>query len=67
MQLPTPSDVKTIFELHKHQHKIDGMGGSLDCMHTFWKNYPMAWQGNFGWTEKRPSIELELLTYGSCL
>ena len=34
MRLPTPSDVKAIFELHKHEHKINGMGGSLDCMHT---------------------------------
>ena len=59
MRLPTPSDVKAIFALHKHQHKINGMGGSLDCMHTFWKNCPVAWQGNFGGKEKRPSIVLE--------
>ena len=59
MQLPTPSDVKAIFELHKHQHKINVMGGSLDCIHTFWKNCYVAWQGNFDGKEKRPSIVLE--------
>ena len=35
MQLPTPSDIKPTFKLHKHQHKINGMGGSLDCMHIY--------------------------------
>ena len=59
MQLPTPSDVKAIFQLHKHQHNINGMGDSLNCMHTYWKNCAVAWEGNFGGKEKTPSIVLE--------
>ena len=43
MRLPTPANVKAIFDLHKHQHKINKMGGSLNCMHTYWKNCPVAW------------------------
>ena len=35
------------------------MGGSLNCMHTYWKNCPVALQGNFKGKEKRPSIVLE--------
>ena len=56
MQLPTPSDVKAIFKLHRHQHKINGMGDYLDCMHTYWNNCPVSWQGNFCRKVKKPSI-----------
>ena len=59
LRLPTASDVKSIFELHKAQHKVNGMMGSLDCMHTFWKNCPTAWQGSFCKAKGKPSIVLE--------
>lgn len=36
--------MKAIYKLHKETHKIDGMFGSLDCTHTWWKNCPVAWQ-----------------------
>ena len=42
-RLPTPSGLKAIFELHKHEHKINGMGGSLDCMYMYPKIVP--WHG----------------------
>jgi hypothetical protein len=42
---PTAADLKNIVKLHKCVHSIDGMIGSLDCTHTFWKNCPKAWQG----------------------
>ena len=35
------------------------MGGSLDCMHTFWKNCPVAWQGDFNVAKSKLSIVLE--------
>ena len=37
------------------------MFGSLDCMHTFWKNCPVAWQGSYKGKEKKPSIVLEAI------
>jgi len=44
LRLPTATDLKNIVKLHKAAHSIDGMIGSLDCTHTFWKNCPKAWQ-----------------------
>ena len=35
------------------------MFGSLDCMHTYWKNCPVAWQGSYQVKERKPSIVLE--------
>ena len=33
--------------------------GSLDCMHTYWKNCPVAWQGSYKGKEKKCTIVLE--------
>jgi hypothetical protein len=38
------------------------MFGSLDCMHTYWKNCPKAWQGSFSGKEKQPTIILESIS-----
>ena len=62
LRLPTPTDVKNITKLHKAVHGVDGMFGSLDCMHTYWKNCPVAWQGSFQGKEKKPSIVLEAIS-----
>jgi hypothetical protein len=40
LRLPTATDLKSIVKLHKAAHSVDGMIGSLDCTHTFWKNCP---------------------------
>jgi hypothetical protein len=53
------SDALRITELHRYQHGINGMIGSLDCMHVAWKNCPMAWQGQFKGKEKSPTIVVE--------
>ena len=55
------ADAYRITELHHNQHGIDGMIGSLDCMHLFWKNCPVKWQGAFKGKEKKPSIVLEAM------
>jgi Plant transposon protein/Ulp1 protease family, C-terminal catalytic domain len=47
LRLPTATDLRRIVALHKHQHGVDGMLGSLDCMHTKWKKCPVAWQAGF--------------------
>ena len=62
LRLPTPADLKAITKLHKMAHEVDGMFGSLDCCHTFWKNCPMGWQGSFQGKEGKPSIVLEAIT-----
>jgi hypothetical protein len=40
-------DDKHIVALHKEQHGIDGMLGSLDITHVYWANCPNAWKGHF--------------------
>ncbi len=56
---PTSDDLKAITTLHEHKHGVPGMLGSLDCMHTIWKNCPMAWKGSFQGKEKKPTMVLE--------
>jgi hypothetical protein len=55
----TRADAKNACTLHKERHGINGMVGSLDCMHVSWKNCPVAWQGQFQGKEAYPSIVLE--------
>ena len=59
LRLPTATDVKRVLKLHKAIHNIDGMFGSLDCTHTYWKNCPKAWQQSFLGKEDKPSIAME--------
>jgi hypothetical protein len=59
LRLPTATDLKNIVKLHKSVHSVDGMIGSLDCTHTFWKNCPKAWQGSHKGKESKPSIVME--------
>jgi hypothetical protein len=54
--------MKALNNLHKSQHGVDGTFGSLDCIHTFWKNCAKGWQGSFQGKEgKEPSIVLEAI------
>jgi hypothetical protein len=61
LRLPTATDLKNIVKLHKAAHGVDGMIGSLDCTHTFWKNCPKAWQGLYKGKESKPSIVMEAI------
>ena len=63
---PTAEDIKNVTKLHKAVHGIDGMYGSLDCMHADWKNCPMAWQGAYKGKEGVPTIVLEGLADYHC-
>ena len=63
LRLPTAADVKSVLKLHEEKHKVKGMMGSLDCMHTTWKNCPVAWQGSFSKGVKGPTIVLALLVW----
>jgi hypothetical protein len=59
LRLPTAQDLEAICKLHKQIHRVDGMFGSLDCSHTYWKNCPKGWQGSYKGKETKPSIILE--------
>jgi len=63
LRAPTSHDLNQIVKLHKEVHKVDGMFGSLDCMHTRWKNCPKAWQGAYstGRHSSGPTVVLEAL------
>ena len=65
LRLPTKTDMKNIINLHRDVHDVEGMFGSLDCMHTYWKNCPKAWQGQYkkgGHTKSMASIVLEAIS-----
>lgn len=64
LRLPDALDLKRINELHKKRHGVNGMFGSLDCMHTAWKNCPKGWQASFksGKETCGPTVVLEALT-----
>jgi Plant transposon protein len=47
LRSPTASDMAAINQLHRRVHSVDGMIGSLDCMHTYWNNCPVAWQQSY--------------------
>jgi Plant transposon protein len=61
LKKPTQEDMSRIAQVHKTVHGVPGMLGSLDCMHTRWKNCPVAWQGCFKGQKGYPSVVLEAL------
>ena len=63
LRLPSEQDLKNISLLHYEKHGVQGIFGSLDCMHVYWKNCPKAWNGSYkkGSTAFAPSLVLEAL------
>ncbi|KAJ9565599.1 hypothetical protein OSB04_001565 [Centaurea solstitialis] len=60
LRKPTTTDVQAIYALHEQTHGLPGMLGSIDCMHWYWKNCPMAWRGQFHRGDHTgPSVILE--------
>ena len=59
LRIPDEEDLKNIVNLHKNVHKVDGMFGSLDCTHTYWKNCPKGHAGSYYGKEKKPTIVME--------
>ena len=56
----TKNDLAAIMRLHKSVHRgVEGMLGSLDCMHTYWNKCPVAWKGQYKKGKAKPSIVLE--------
>ena len=52
-------DAVKVTDLHLKHHKVPGLLDSLDCTHFYWKNFPMAWQGQFTVKEGSPTIIME--------
>ena len=63
LRIPDENDIKNITQLHHEVHGVRGMFGSLDCMHTRWKNCPKAWQQSYqsGKESGGPTVVLEAL------
>jgi hypothetical protein len=58
----TRTDARNASDLHKRKHGVEGMIGSLDCMHIGWKNCPVAWQGAYtSGKEGHPTLVLEAM------
>uniref|UniRef100_A0A5B7BMJ1 Putative nuclease HARBI1 n=1 Tax=Davidia involucrata TaxID=16924 RepID=A0A5B7BMJ1_DAVIN len=52
------NDISRLLALGE-QHDFSGMLGSIDCMHSKWKNCPTAWQGMYFGHIHEPTIILE--------
>jgi hypothetical protein len=60
LHLMTPADAKSVMKLHEYVHGVDGIAGSIDCMHYYWLKCPKAWQGVFKCgDQKNASLVLE--------
>jgi hypothetical protein len=59
LQQMNKNDTKRVSDMHYKQHGIQGMMGSLDCMHVAWKNCPVAWQCSYKGKEGAPTLILE--------
>ena len=64
LRVPDENDLKGICRLHCIVHGVNGMIGSLDCMHTQWKSYPKAWQASFksGKESGGPTVVLKAMS-----
>ena len=56
------SDAYNLENLHYSAHGVEGMLGSLDCMHLNWKNCPVAHQGQFQGKESMPTLVMEAVS-----
>jgi hypothetical protein len=57
--------LKNTTKLHQVVHGTEGLLGSLDCTHTFWKNCLEGWQGSYKGKEgkeAKPTIVMEAMS-----
>jgi hypothetical protein len=51
----TREDAKRVSAMHRAKHGVNGMLGSLDCMHVHWKNCPVLKQGHYKGAKHKPT------------
>ncbi|XP_071727814.1 protein ALP1-like [Rutidosis leptorrhynchoides] len=57
---PNATDIARLYSAHEEKHGFKGMLGSIDCMQWAWKNYPVAWKGQYTRGDHgHPTIMLE--------
>ena len=56
----TKANGRCVTTMHLEEHGIEGMAGSLDCIHVKWKNSPIAWQGQYQGNQGCPTIVMEV-------
>ncbi|XP_076926042.1 uncharacterized protein LOC143589071 [Bidens hawaiensis] len=60
LRRPNQNDIQRLLEAHSSLHGFPGMLGSIDCMRWAWKNYPVAWKGQYTRGDHgHPTIVLE--------
>jgi hypothetical protein len=59
LRLMNKSDARRVSKLHSEKHGINGMLGSLDCMHVRWDNCPYVQRGQHVGKDKKPTLVLE--------
>lgn len=60
LRQPSRVDVEKQMEINR-KRGFPGMFASLDCIHWFWKNCPVPWQGQFQDKDKYRSAILEAI------
>jgi Plant transposon protein len=55
----TRADARRVSDLHYNCYRVEGMIGSFDCMHAYWKNCPMAYWPVYAGKEGKASLVLE--------
>ncbi|XP_008218946.1 PREDICTED: uncharacterized protein LOC103319201 [Prunus mume] len=65
LRKPTSSDLQRLLQKGEARG-FPGMIGSIDCMHWQWKNFPTAWQREYGNQKGQKSIILEPIALFDC-
>ncbi|KAI5337637.1 hypothetical protein L3X38_016908 [Prunus dulcis] len=65
LRKPMPRDLQRLLQKAEAQG-FPGMIGSIDCIHVPWKNFPTAWQGDYGNRKGQKSIILEAVASFDC-
>ena len=60
LRRPNEADLARLLHVEE-EHGFLGMIGSIDCMHWTWKNYPIAWAGQYAGRSSKPTIILEVV------